>query len=270
MGVKKFLKRKDKGAKSIYTPSTLLRFPLRFASGMQALRLRPSCRGRYAYALNDPVKYNNPSGHWICEDLECSGGPSIRFRYGKGGPVSGGVRDEKPELPGNDNTTSDQPVSSQEEGASLEDFSKIFNWSLEDPNKYSFLRSPGYPFLGGWRGFISDIGVEYINSSEALTISNTGVGVGPWNIQIDELVFQYGESSFDIASSALNLHLEDKLFDPWGLKLSVKSSVKIGNVDTSYSIGFEYVARPDNWATVGGTALIIATGGAILRSVPTF
>jgi len=52
----------------------------------------PDGTGRFAYANNNPVKYVDPSGHYTCSDIYCHGGPSIRFRYGKGGPVSGGVR----------------------------------------------------------------------------------------------------------------------------------------------------------------------------------
>ena len=47
------------------------------------------------HGLNNPVKYIDPSGHYTCSDIYCHGGPSIRFRYGKGGPVSGGVRKEE-------------------------------------------------------------------------------------------------------------------------------------------------------------------------------
>ena len=30
---------------------------------------------RYAYSLNNPVKYVDPTGHYVCEDLECLGPP---------------------------------------------------------------------------------------------------------------------------------------------------------------------------------------------------
>jgi hypothetical protein len=33
----------------------------------------PDGTGRYAYTLNNPLRYNDPSGHWFCEDVDADG-----------------------------------------------------------------------------------------------------------------------------------------------------------------------------------------------------
>jgi len=62
---------------------------------------------RFSYVNINPVRYNDPTGHYLCEGLDCSGGPGA----GSGGTVGGGGG-----LPGPTDLPGDRKEKNEEDG----------------------------------------------------------------------------------------------------------------------------------------------------------
>jgi len=199
----------------------------------------PDGTGRYAYANNNPVKYVDPSGHYTCSDIYCHGGPSIRFRYGKGGPVSGGVRKDddntclvcitRDENPNNLNENNvDKPGRSQ----IIKDALSIFNWGFA-AKPFVIVATPYY--------YISPLGIRMTNTpsitwenGSVLTATNTGlttIGRGGFSDVRFTLNSDYSSNYGIFTSKQVNDSLKQDLgfslptwLDPQ--ELTVRTSVK--------------------------------------------
>jgi hypothetical protein len=129
------------------------------------------------------------------------------------------------------------------------------------------LANPAYYFIGGFKTTVS-MNFAYGNSPTTVT------GTPPDGLSIRQNDgFGDGLSAtattggnFGYQSTAQGEWLNSKTgleFNPWTASVTERVGVQGGPISVTMNVTEGYTARPDNWAIVGGGALVFA-GGEIL------
>ena len=239
---------------------------------------------RYAYANNNPVLYNDPSGH----DVDCGAYDSacraqvkqeqywsaytsavINYYY-HWLPVAPAFRryyepHNYPAAEKQSGNSGSKPANDLI--ASIKDAVEVINWTMQPRENITLYETAAYRTVGGFRIY-GDFSTGVDNGSSLTMglingkISLARFSIGPTNVIIRGS-FQTGRSSavplIYFANSTLNTNIPNTIVDPWSLNISASASRKLNNTANTVTLGFEYVARPDNLSYIPGTALV-ATG----------
>jgi hypothetical protein len=245
----------------------------------------PQAFNRYSYVANRPVNFNDPTGHINCMALSnpypCfpipsqSSDPCDLYSDSPQCSINGWRNDGKGNVEKPGAKTQNPPIGKAGGQAgtidwydgiysTLTEIEDLFNWSLTTPGEMTLYKTPGYPFLGGFRYFYRPI--YTMDNGQPGTIGPTSIGLGPWTLSFNG-DFRYKQGLNSV--SALGVHAP--YFQPWAFKVSTDTSYSVGDSIITLRIGMEYTARPDNWAYVGAAAFIYATyglGTEVLRQIP--
>jgi hypothetical protein len=144
--------------------------------------------------------------------------------------------------------------------ATLTELSELLNWSLTTPGEITIYQTLGYPVLSGMRVFYQPIFKQ--DNGSPVTIGPTSFGIGATTLGYNGS-FRYKQGLNSV--SALDIAVPGYNFQPWAFKVSMDTSLQVGDFLSTNRVGAEFTARSDNWAYVGAIGLILATGGYALR-----
>ena len=120
------------------------------------------------------------------------------------------------------------------------------NWSLQFPpdSSITLAKTPGFEYMGGGRVYGECQFTQ--NNDSPITSGPSSSSIGSLEFGPENISFKLGESSIGRIASALNINFSDNFFRPWSVDVSWNFTVRKGDWDGTGTLGYEYVARPDN------------------------